>query len=111
MAADMPVKAPVRAVVPPPQPWSWSGWYVGINAGYAWGNSATDCSIAPGADSLCEGFTFPSTKPKGALIGGEIGANWQYQNWVFGLAGDFSGLDVRDTTQFPSVDSGKTDQL
>jgi outer membrane immunogenic protein len=30
-AADMPVKAPVAA------PYNWTGWYLGVNAGYSWG--------------------------------------------------------------------------
>src|SRR5262245_22744024 len=111
MAADLPRAMPVKAVAPPPQVWSWSGWYVGVNAGYAWGKSDTDCSFVPGVGSRCSGFAFPSTGPKGALIGGEVGVNWQYQNWVFGLGGDLSWVAIRDTTQFPRVDAAKTDQL
>lgn len=35
LAKDLPVKAPP----PPPAPvYSWSGWYAGLNAGYAWSN-------------------------------------------------------------------------
>jgi outer membrane immunogenic protein len=38
-AADMPVKAPP----PPPAPvYSWTGWYVGDNVGYGWGDANTD---------------------------------------------------------------------
>ena len=32
-AADMPLKAPL----PPPTPWSWTGFYVGVNGGAAFG--------------------------------------------------------------------------
>jgi outer membrane immunogenic protein len=34
-AADMPVKAPPKPVAPAPV-YSWTGWYVGLNAGYSW---------------------------------------------------------------------------
>ena len=38
-AADLPVKAPP----PPPAPiYSWTGFYVGGNVGYSWGNAHTD---------------------------------------------------------------------
>jgi outer membrane immunogenic protein len=36
-AADLPRKAPVYA--PPPPPFSWTGFYIGIHAGYGWSNS------------------------------------------------------------------------
>src|SRR5580658_7596952 len=40
-AADMPVKAPPAPPAPPAP--SWTGWYIGINGGGAWG------SVDPGA--------------------------------------------------------------
>jgi outer membrane immunogenic protein len=90
---------------------SWTGFYAGIHGGYAWGANKTSCSFAVAALSPCDTFVFPGTRSKGGLFGGEVGANWQVQNWVFGLAGDFNWLDVSDTTQFPSIDAGKTDQF
>jgi outer membrane immunogenic protein len=44
-AADIPVKA----LPPPPTPVdSWTGWYVGGNFGYGWGNVTTDFSGVAG---------------------------------------------------------------
>ena len=42
-AADMAVKAPP----PPPPAFSWTGWYVGLNAGYDWGRSSVTSTAVP----------------------------------------------------------------
>src|SRR5437016_14665414 len=48
MGADMPLKAPRL----PPPAFSWTGFYVGANAGYAWGRSdvttVAECAAPPG---------------------------------------------------------------
>ena len=43
-AADMAVKA--RPVIVDPA-FGWSGWYVGANAGYGWGNQSVNFSGDP----------------------------------------------------------------
>ena len=76
-AADL----PRQAYKAPPQPYiipfSWTGFYVGINGGYGWAKSDWSSSATAG-----------STKPKGALAGGTIGYNLQTGTWVWGLEGD-----------------------
>jgi len=99
------------AFAAPPVPYTWTGYYTGLDAGYAWGNTATNCTFIPGIASPCEGTAIPNVKPQGGAFGVEIGADWQHQNWVFGLGGDVSALGLRDTAQFPSVDAGKTDEI
>jgi outer membrane immunogenic protein len=112
MAADLPVKAPPAPALPVAANTNWTGFYVGLNAGYAWGQNATNCSFVPGINSPCQGLALPDLKSQGGLFGAEIGANWQYQNWVIGAALDWSALDLHaSTTSFPSIDPGKTDQL
>jgi len=84
-AADMPRKAAPYYVAP----FSWTGFYVGINGGYGWGTSNwTNASVSG------------STKPKGGLAGGTIGYNLQTGNWVWGLEGDIdaSWLKGSDNT-------------
>jgi len=39
-AADMAVKAPPPAPAPV---YSWTGWYVGLNAGYTWNRNTIEC--------------------------------------------------------------------
>jgi outer membrane immunogenic protein len=80
LAADLPRKAPVSYVAP----FSWSGFYVGINGGYGWGTS--DWSSA---------LTTDSVKPKGGLVGGTLGYNLQTGNWVWGIEGDIDWADIK----------------
>jgi outer membrane immunogenic protein len=82
MAADMPLKAP-----PPPVVFSWTGCYVGIEGGGAWGRSKHTQSQAPFAN---QDFT-PRFDISGGLGGFEYGCNQQFGgNWVFGIEGDIS---------------------
>lgn len=94
-----------------PLPYSWTGFYTGLNAGYAWGNNTPICSVVPGATSPCNGLAIPTENSQGGIFGIEVGANWQYQNWVVGAAADWSVTDLHDSYSFPSVDAGKSDAL
>ena len=55
MAANLPVKAPppsaptVTTAIP-----IWTGYYIGLNAGYAWGQNATTCVFIPGIISISD---------------------------------------------------------
>jgi outer membrane immunogenic protein len=66
------LKAPVYVA-----PFSWSGFYVGINGGYGWGT--TKLSNALGDQN------FNNT---GGLAGLTLGYNLQTGNWVWGIEGD-----------------------
>ncbi len=87
IGADMPVKGAPRSYSAPYNPaYNWSGFYLGLNGGYAKGT--TDFGIA-GA----------SIDTSGYLIGGQIGYNWQPGNWVFGVEADldWAGIDGSET--------------
>jgi outer membrane immunogenic protein len=107
IAADLPLKAPPA---PAPTAFNWTGYYVGLNAGAAWGDNSTSCAFTPGIGTACDGIGFPSLKSSGGLLGAEIGADWQYQNLVLGAAADWSALDLHGSSYFPSVDPGKANQ-
>lgn len=81
-AADLPRKAPAYTPVTPAPVYIWTGFYVGLNAGYGW--ASTDATAA-GSD--LDGF----------VGGGQVGYNWQSGNWVFGVEGDFQG-SAQDTS-------------
>jgi outer membrane immunogenic protein len=93
-AADMAVKAPP----PPPAPiWSWTGLYIGANAGGGW--SHTDwqdnhfVTCAGGLAFAVPGCDIPQ-KSSSFVGGGQIGARWQTSQWVFGIEGtlDYANL-------------------
>ena len=86
-AADLP-----RRYIPPGfvPAFSWSGFYVGVNAGYGFGNSNwTDpvAGIATGDFSL-----------GGGLVGGTIGYNMQLGGSVFGVEGDIAWSGIEGST-------------
>src|SRR5262245_57292999 len=75
-AADMAV-AP-RGLPPPP---SWTGFYVGIMGGGAWGDGTI--TGASGTIDLSGGF-----------VGGTVGYNWQNGNIVWGVEGDAAWASI-----------------
>jgi outer membrane immunogenic protein len=79
--ANLPVKAPLAA--PVPAPYSWSGCYVGATAGYS-DHHATMGTY--GQYASWDGWS------NGFIGGGELGCNLQYDSFVYGIEGDFSGL-------------------
>ena len=86
LAADLarpaPYVAPSPAYAPYVPAFSWTGFYIGGNAGWAW--SKGDGSIAFGGPA----GTF-SGDGNGFLGGVQAGYNWQVNNWVFGVEADF----------------------
>jgi outer membrane immunogenic protein len=99
-AADMAVKAlPAPVLVAP----SWTGWYIGVNAGGNWGtsNGSTSefCSNAGGScyipsytaaiNLLGAAQRFNTSGFTGGIQGGY---NWQSGNWVVGFETDFESF-------------------
>jgi outer membrane immunogenic protein len=89
MAADLPA-APVYNVVTPI--YDWTGFYVGANGGYSWGNSSTGFTLA--------GFApfSGSEHMNGWVVGGQAGHNWQLNsNFVFGVEADIQAAGQDST--------------
>ncbi len=84
-AADMPLKAPPP---PPAPPFSWTGFYIGGELGGAWANGhVTDSLFGLNA----------STSHSGWLGGGVVGYNYQINNFVLGIEGDFDATSLKAT--------------
>jgi len=82
VAADLPRQMPVKAPAYVAPYYNWTGFYLGVNGGYGFGNSNWS-----GAGT----GTFNAS---GGLIGGTAGYNWQFGQAVVGLEGDgdWSGI-------------------
>ena len=70
------------AYLPPPPPipfvHNWTGFYAGAHAGVGWSN---------GDSSGSAGF----------IGGGQVGFNYQINQWVLGVEGDLSGTTIQDS--------------
>ena len=93
-AADLPrpaYKAPIYVA-----PFSWSGFYVGINGGYGWGKSSWQNTGANTGD-----FTI-----KGPLVGGTLGYNLQTGSFVWGLEADADISFIKGSTTVNCAGAG-----
>ena len=104
MAADMAVRPP-----PPPSyrappvyvdPWTWTGIYGGLNAGYSWGRSETETTFYDNTSGTQLLLTHNSFTLAVWLGGGQAGGNWQ-----IGMAGVVGiEIDIQATGQKGSFD-------
>src|ERR1700732_1004791 len=90
-------KAPVMSPV-----YNWTGFYVGANAGYAWGKTDATLVAGPGWGATNAAFLAangsPTLHPNGFIGGGQIGYNWQFApTWVFGLETDIASVSAKAT--------------
>ncbi len=111
-AADLPIytKAP-----PPPAPiFSWTGFYLGGNAGGAWGRDqiTTTLTAPPGLGfpidlAAVSNAASPTISPFGFIGGVQAGYNQQLGHWVWGGEVDFDYLGLKGsnggTLPFPST--------
>jgi outer membrane immunogenic protein len=104
-AADMAAKAPVyKAPVAASAP-SWTGFYIGLNAGYGWSGASTNMS---GVDpllfipALADGQLPTSLSPNihGFVGGGQFGYNWQFGQYVAGLETDIDYSAMRGVASY-----------
>jgi outer membrane immunogenic protein len=98
----MPVKAPPAPVI---TLYSWTGCYIGIHGGFAWGRHKLHDPIT---DTDIDFFD-DRHDLDGFLVGGTLGCNlWQSDRWVFGIEGqaawaDFDGERTFTPAVFPGV--------
>src|ERR1700674_4213771 len=104
-AADMYVKAP-------PPVWSWTGCYVGGNAGYAWGKANSSETLGggwlinntPQDIAAIQAQGTQSANISGLTGGGQIGCNWQAGRFVFGIEGDGEYLGLSSSSSSTITD-------
>jgi outer membrane immunogenic protein len=94
LGADMAVKAPLLQT-PVAAPYSWTGWYIGANAGYGVGQGQGVYAFGPGGPGpAAETF---NAMPGGGFGGGQFGFNYQINNFVLGAETDIQGAGISDT--------------
>ena len=86
-AADLPRQMVTKAPAYVSPVYNWTGFYLGVNGGGAWGTSAWDST--------------GSFDTSGGMIGGTLGYNWQYGQWVLGFEGDIDWANVKGSTSRP----------
>ena len=99
-AADMAVKAPPLAA----PVFSWTGFYVGLNAGGGWNERTGDhFCVTPGgvlAGVGCSVSVNGTVEASGALAGGQIGYNWQTGSIVWGGEADIQWSGIKGSSAF-----------
>jgi opacity protein-like surface antigen len=91
-AADMQLKAPAV-----PAPFSWTGWYMGVNGGVGFGDPKDLVVSETTGGAPFTGLNWPGSgnfgtlSPQGWFMGGQFGYNWQAGGMVFGLEADMQG--------------------
>ena len=83
-AADLPPPAPAP-YVPVVTTFSWSGFYLGLNGGYGFGQSKWNSAIG----------TVGGFATDGGLAGGTVGGNYQWGQFVVGVEGDIDWQNLR----------------
>ena len=81
---------------PAPPPCNWTGFYLGVQGGYGWGDLRWTTS-----EFIPEELIVQQTH-SGFFVGGEEGYNYQIGWLVLGVEGDFSYSDVNARTGGPA---------
>ncbi len=132
IAADIPPRMPVKAAVVAPVVYNWTGFYVGGNGGYSWGegrtsldgtlSTVTNTSVFRTASGPGAAGPITTTGPvvlattgsansriDGAIAGGQIGYNWQIDRmWVVGLEADLQWSGERGSVANLCITAGCT---
>lgn len=99
-AADLAARPYTKAPAPVVAVYNWTGFYIGINGGYAWNDSqdvgVTGSPLIVVSQPVTVPFFVPGLKPEGGMIGGTVGYNWQFGRGVAGIEADFDWADISD---------------
>ena len=97
-AADLPMRAappaPVFSAVPV---FTWTGFYVGVNAGYGWQDNNDGSVFVPAGTIPGTGagtILYGDDNGDGFVGGGQIGYNYQIGSFVLGIEADLQFADL-----------------
>jgi outer membrane immunogenic protein len=93
-AADLPVRTgPAPAYYPIATVYDWGGGYIGINGGYAFGQSQWSDPFNPSSNNSTGNFNV-----NGGLVGATMGVSGQFGAWVLSVEGDFDWQGLRGSS-------------
>ena len=107
MAADLPNMKGPAPFIPAAPIFTWTGFYVGLNAGYNWSDNNSINSVGTatfaspaflaGSTAVANGLAIVGTntvsgKQQGFIGGAQLGYNWQFNSIVLGIETDLMGL-------------------
>jgi outer membrane immunogenic protein len=100
-AADLPTRKEAPAPVFVPPPFTWTGFYIGVNAGGIWPSGSRQATLfAPATFAFPISTFFPGglgSQSAGFIGGGQAGYNWQTGAFVLGVETDFDGTTLSKT--------------
>jgi outer membrane immunogenic protein len=93
----------MAAAPPAAAVFNWSGFYVGLNAGYGWGRDpfTTLVTVTPSGAPV----NLSGVNSNGFIGGFQAGANLQAGSVVGGLEIDLSGSDIKGTSSITAFDN------
>ncbi len=108
-AADLPTRKQAPAPIFVPPPFTWTGFYVGVNAGGVWSSGSRNATLVdPGAAAFLSNY-FPGgigNNQSGFIGGGQVGYNWQSGAFVLGGEADFDGTTLSKSFNYTSTPFG-----
>lgn len=99
-AADLLSQKGAPVYIAPAPVFSWTGFYIGADAGGAWGEHPVNIAASPIASAQAINSTF-----NGVIGGGFAGYNYQINQFVIGIQGDIQGFGISGSTFSPPTDT------
>jgi len=116
LAADLPSRKEAPVYVAPAPVATWTGFYAGLNLGGGWSSQGGNNSYLPYADStfglgstpvaglapnlfFLPGGGTTGNNTGGVVGGGQIGYNYQMNQFVLGVETDFQGTSITGGNQ------------
>jgi len=87
----------------PPAVYDWTGGYIGIQGGYAWGKSEAETDIDPTFTAI-DGLDIDDFEANGFVGGAHVGYLLQSDSFVYGVEGDIEFADLKDKTDIAYID-------
>lgn len=83
-AADLPARVTKAPMAAPVVTYNWTGCYLGGNVGGGWANTRQEFALVP-----FTGIGFSDSRGSAVVGGAQIGCDYQFDRFVFGVQGQF----------------------